>query len=178
MTDIEPTRTERLILREFTLEDWQAVHQYGSDPLVMRGLLLPPNTVDMSREVVEQFVSYQSAKPRTQIELAITMATTGALIGAGGVRINLAAQPGSFNGLCIGARLLGTGIRYRGSSRDPQDRIRDSGRPSSDWNRRHGEYRQHKGVRETRHDQRRYAQTELLVTTSRCLAGYIPLCHS
>ena len=87
MTTIEPIQTDRLILREFTMDDLPAVHQYGSDPEVMRGLLLLPNSEDRSREVVEDYVAYQAEEPRTRFELAITLAATGKLMGAVGIRI-------------------------------------------------------------------------------------------
>ncbi len=87
MTTIRPVETDRLILREFTVDDWLALHLYGSDPEVMKGLLLLPNSEEYSREVVNQFISYQHEEPRTRCELAITLASTGELIGASGVRV-------------------------------------------------------------------------------------------
>ena len=87
MTIVSPIHTDRLILREFTSADWPAVHQYASDPEVMRALLLLPNNEDKSREVVEEFVARQEEEERTLFELAITLATSGELIGASGIRI-------------------------------------------------------------------------------------------
>ncbi len=87
MTPISPIETGRLILREFSADDWPALHLYGSDPEVMRWLHLLPNSEEHSREVVEQFISYQSEEPRTRYELAITLASTGELIGGTGIRM-------------------------------------------------------------------------------------------
>ena len=87
MTTITPVETDRLILREFTVDDWPALHLYGSDPEVMTWLHLLPNSEERSREVVNRFISYQHEEPRTRYELAITLASTGELIGASGVRI-------------------------------------------------------------------------------------------
>ena len=69
------------------MDDWSAVHQYGSDPEVMKGLSLFPNTKDRSREVVDDYVAAQTQEPRTRYELAITLAGTGELIGGAGIRI-------------------------------------------------------------------------------------------
>ena len=46
-----------------------------------------PNSEERSREVVNQFVSYQREEPRTRYELALTLADTGELIGGSGIRI-------------------------------------------------------------------------------------------
>lgn len=87
MATIRPVETGRLILREFSEHDLPAVHAYGSDPKVMAGLLLLPNTEEKSREVVTEFISYQSEEPRTKYELAIELASTGELIGGSGIRM-------------------------------------------------------------------------------------------
>ena len=87
MTIIRPIETERLVLREFTMDDWQALHLYGSDPVVMKWLHLLPNSVERSREVVEQHISSQHEEPRTRYELAITLASTGELIGSSSIRM-------------------------------------------------------------------------------------------
>ena len=90
MSAIEPIATGRLVLREFVLHDWPALHLYGSDPEVMGGLLLPPNSAEDSRDVVQRCMAYQDEEPRTRYELAITLATTGELVGGSGVRITSA----------------------------------------------------------------------------------------
>ena len=87
MTIIRPIETERLVLREFTMDDWSALHLYGSDPEVMKWLHLLPNSVERSREVVEQHISCQHEEPRTRYELAITLASTGELIGSSSIRM-------------------------------------------------------------------------------------------
>ena len=114
MTTIRPVETDRLILREFTVDDWLALHLYGSDPEVMKGLLLLPNSEEHSREVVNQFISYQHEEPRTRCELAITLASTGELIGASGSQGSVAQKQRGLHGLRAAQRLLGKGVRHRG----------------------------------------------------------------
>ena len=87
MTTIRPIETERLVLRDFTTDDWSALHLYGSDPEVMKLLHLLPNSVERSREVIEQHISCQHEEPRTRYELAITLASTGELIGSSSIRM-------------------------------------------------------------------------------------------
>ncbi len=87
MTIIRPIETERLVLRDFTTDDWSALHLYGSDPEVMKLLHLLPNSVERSREVIEQHISCQHEEPRTRYELAITLASTGELIGSSSIRM-------------------------------------------------------------------------------------------
>ena len=87
MTRIEAIRTDRLTLREFVREDWPSLHLYGSDPEVMTWLHSLPNTEEHSQVVVDRFISYQSEEPRSRYELALTLSSTGEIIGGSGIRM-------------------------------------------------------------------------------------------
>ncbi len=87
MPKVSPIHTQRLLLREFIMDDWPAVHHYGSDPDVMKGLMLPPNTGERSQEVVKEIVAHQVENPRNRYDLAITLATTREVIGSASIRL-------------------------------------------------------------------------------------------
>ena len=87
MTAFLPIRTARLVLRDFTPEDASAVHRYGSDPEVVRHLPWGPNTWRDTQDFLRRKVGNQCADPRRAFDLAVTLASGGELIGAGGVRI-------------------------------------------------------------------------------------------
>lgn len=73
--------TERLILREFHLSDWPAVHLYASDPTVVARLTWGPYSEKESRKFVEDVVFRAKCAPRTHYELAVTLRGSGQLIG-------------------------------------------------------------------------------------------------
>lgn len=77
----------RLLLRDFTLEDWQDVHAYASRPEVCRFQAWGPNTSEESRAFVERVVALAQASPRTGFHLAVVFPPTGRVIGAGGLDI-------------------------------------------------------------------------------------------
>jgi [ribosomal protein S5]-alanine N-acetyltransferase len=80
-------RSPRLLLRDFTLEDWQDVHAYASRPEVCRFQAWGPNTPEESRAYVEGVVALAQARPRTGFHLAVVFPSTGTVIGAGGLDI-------------------------------------------------------------------------------------------
>ena len=45
-------QTERLVLREFNEDDWRAVHEYASDPKVVRYMDWGPNTQEETLSLI------------------------------------------------------------------------------------------------------------------------------
>jgi len=78
--------TERLVLREFTENDWPAVLAYQRDPRYLRFYEWTGRTPDQVRGFVDMFVVQQQETPRTRFQLAVTLKTTGRLIGNCGIR--------------------------------------------------------------------------------------------
>jgi RimJ/RimL family protein N-acetyltransferase len=76
-----PIRTRRLIAREFGPGDFDAVHAYGSDPLVTRFMFFGPRTPDETRAYLARMIATQDRQPRTTWELALIQAADGRLIG-------------------------------------------------------------------------------------------------
>ncbi len=77
----------RLLLRDFTPEDWQDVHAYASQPEACRFQAWGPNTPEESRAYVEEIVRLSQARPRTGFHLAVVFPPTRTVIGAGGLSI-------------------------------------------------------------------------------------------
>lgn len=80
-------KSARLLLRDFTLEDWQDVHAYASQPEVCRFQAWGPNTPDESRAYVERIIALAQVRPRTGFHLAVVFPPTETVIGAGGLDI-------------------------------------------------------------------------------------------
>jgi RimJ/RimL family protein N-acetyltransferase len=77
-----PVRTPRLILREFSPADLDAVHSYSSDPRVTRYLFFGPRDHDGTAEYLEGLLLSQLEVPRTRFELGVQEIASGMLIGA------------------------------------------------------------------------------------------------
>jgi RimJ/RimL family protein N-acetyltransferase len=78
--------TERLILRDFVKEDWQRVLEYQSDPLYLRYYEWTGRTPGAVQELVGWFLDHQKQTPRIKFQLAVTLKSTGQLIGNCGIR--------------------------------------------------------------------------------------------
>jgi len=80
-----PLRTERLVLRDYVDEDFEAVHAYGTDPEVVRFMAWGPNDEAATRDFLTRTIAATHAIPRTSWELAVTLAETGELVGGCGL---------------------------------------------------------------------------------------------
>lgn len=78
---------ERVTLREFTLDDWRAVHDYASRPELCRYLAWGPNTEAETQAHVAGAILAAPAQPRTIYRLAAVLTESGRLIGDGGLEI-------------------------------------------------------------------------------------------
>jgi RimJ/RimL family protein N-acetyltransferase len=86
MVEISPLiRTERLDLRDFRPEDFEAVHAYGSDPLVTRYTSWGPNTEEDTQNFLGFMAAEAAEQPRRNYTLAIVDRASGTLIGGCGV---------------------------------------------------------------------------------------------
>jgi RimJ/RimL family protein N-acetyltransferase len=65
--------TPRLILRELTESDFEAVHAYASDPEVSRYMDWGPNSDADTREWLAAALAQQGADPRVEYELAMVL---------------------------------------------------------------------------------------------------------
>jgi RimJ/RimL family protein N-acetyltransferase len=66
-------KTKRLILRDLEEADWQAVHEYASDPEVVRYMDWGPNTEDETTEFIRRAIASQKERPRRNFTLAIVL---------------------------------------------------------------------------------------------------------
>ncbi len=82
-----PIETARLVIREFTEQDWETVHIYGQDPEVCRFVDFGPNTVNESKGFVKMALDCQTQNPRKAFELAVVLKESGLHIGGCAIRI-------------------------------------------------------------------------------------------
>lgn len=86
-------RTERLVLREFRLDDEAAVHHYGSDEEVTRYLTWGPNSQADTTAYLQRVALEKSREPRTSFTLAVTT-LDGELVGVVNLIVVDAASTG------------------------------------------------------------------------------------
>src|SRR5262245_18650600 len=86
--NIMKLETERLILRDFLKDDWQAVLDYQSDPLYLRYNAWTERTPESVQEFVGWFLNQQLQEPRIKFQLAIILKSNNQLIGNCGVRMD------------------------------------------------------------------------------------------
>lgn len=76
-----PLKTRRLIIREYTDEDWQAVYDYIKNPAYWKFQAGEPPTEERVKALIQWAVREQKLSPRINYYLAATEAQTGDLIG-------------------------------------------------------------------------------------------------
>ncbi|GIP37964.1 N-acetyltransferase [Paenibacillus sp. J31TS4] len=80
--------TERLILREFALEDVAAVHSYAGNPLVAAHMIWGPNTEQETFAFVCRTIEMREREPRVDYELALERKEDGVVIGGCGFHLS------------------------------------------------------------------------------------------
>jgi [ribosomal protein S5]-alanine N-acetyltransferase len=73
--------TERLLIRDFTDADFDAVYAYGSDPEVVRYLPFPPSTPERTREHLARCQRLAHQQPRQWYDMGMVLNATGQVIG-------------------------------------------------------------------------------------------------
>lgn len=90
-------QTPRLSLRAFTVDDYDAVHAYASDPLVTRYTAFGPNTPEQTRGFLQFVADESSPEDRANYSFALVHKQTDKLIGSCGlVRSHLSGPQYSF----------------------------------------------------------------------------------
>jgi ribosomal-protein-alanine N-acetyltransferase len=78
--------TERLLLRDYKVEDWERVHIYGSDPDFSKYELWGPNTLEDTHKFLAEMVQQSETHPRYKFDIAVCLKESELLIGGCGIR--------------------------------------------------------------------------------------------
>ncbi len=78
-------KTKRLILREFETDDFLSVHEYASKLDNVKYMVWGPNDEKATELFINDCIQYQSKSPRLHYDFAVTLKTTGKLIGGCGI---------------------------------------------------------------------------------------------
>ena len=79
---------DRLILRDFVEEDWRDVHQYDSDPEVVKYMPFGPNTEQDTKALIAKNIGFQKAQPRTVYIFAIIDKQDSKVIGSCSIELS------------------------------------------------------------------------------------------
>ena len=81
-------RSERLFLRDFRDDDFEAVHAYATDLDVVRYMSWGPNSETETQDFLKRAQSNVAIDPRIEFELAVIREESGELIGGIGLHVN------------------------------------------------------------------------------------------
>lgn len=101
--------TDRLILREFEERDWEAVHEYASDPEVVRYMNWGPNAEDETRNFIQRAIAKASQDPRTGYDFAAVLKEEDSLIGTCGIYLRGLPAREAEIGYCFNPRFWARG---------------------------------------------------------------------
>jgi len=73
--------TERLLIRDFIEDDFDAVYAYGSDPEVVRYMVFPRSTPEATRVHIAHSISQAAEEPRRSHNLGVVLKATNQVIG-------------------------------------------------------------------------------------------------
>lgn len=80
--------TERLELRPFEENDFEAVHSYAGNLDNVKYMIWGPNSEDETRKFIVEAIEKWRGDPVTQYDFAIILKDTGRLIGGCGIYLN------------------------------------------------------------------------------------------
>ena len=78
-------QTSRLSFRDFTIEDYDSVHAYGSDPEVTRYTAFGPNTPEQTKGFLQLVAGESAQAERANFNFALVHKQTNKLIGSCGL---------------------------------------------------------------------------------------------
>lgn len=102
-------RTKRLVLRDLNEADWQAVHDYASDPEVVRYMDWGPNTEEQTENFIQRAIASQKEQPRRNYTLAIVLEVENRLIGSCGLNVSNPDNQEGWIGYCLNRHFWGRG---------------------------------------------------------------------
>lgn len=105
-----PIETERLLLRDFVIDDWAAVQMYASDPEVVRFVEWGPNTESDTKTFVNYAIGLSKQDPRSSYELAVELRKEKKLIGVSSIHISHETNREGWIGYCFNKQYWGRGM--------------------------------------------------------------------
>jgi len=99
--------TDRLFLREFEEADFPSVHEYASNPEVVRFPEWGPNTQEDTRTFIRNAASRQTDDPRDRYDLAVVRRQSNALVGGCSIKVWSRRHRSGYIGCYLNRRFRG-----------------------------------------------------------------------
>jgi RimJ/RimL family protein N-acetyltransferase len=99
--------TKRLILRDYSETDIDDIHEYGSDPEVVKHMPFGPNTHEDSQNYLNEVIVKQKEEPRIDYAIAVELKSEDKLIG--GCRVNKVSEREAHLGYILNQNYWGNG---------------------------------------------------------------------
>lgn len=93
--------TNRLLLRDLVIEDFNQVHEYAAMPEVVRYMEWGPNTKDDTRHFLQESIDLNSKSPRLDFELGVVLKSENRIIGGGGIHVSNRPNNEGWIGYCF-----------------------------------------------------------------------------
>jgi [ribosomal protein S5]-alanine N-acetyltransferase len=106
--------TERLLLREFVLDDFEAVHRYAADPEVTRFTDWGPNDHQATLMFLNEVRASAASDPRSRYALAVVRPDLGELIGS--IELQVGNDGHGMLGYVLARRSWGNGYATEAAS--------------------------------------------------------------
>jgi ribosomal-protein-alanine N-acetyltransferase len=101
--------TQRLLLRDLKKTDAHPVHDYASDPEVVRYMDWGPDNLDETATFIKKALEEQNEQPRYHYTLAIEQKTDQKLIGSCGLHVSNPGNREGWIGYCLNRQSWGKG---------------------------------------------------------------------
>lgn len=109
--------TERLVLREFTGDDFAAVYEHRSDPEVVRYMVWEPNSDSDTLAFLDRARTQAAADPRVAYTLGVIEKDSGQLVGGIDLGRNGPDSHQGALGYCFAKSAWGRGIATESARR-------------------------------------------------------------
>jgi RimJ/RimL family protein N-acetyltransferase len=106
---MEVIMTKRLMLRDFEKGDWKSVHDYASDPEVVRYVDFGPNSEEDSKFFTQKALDQQNEQCRKNFTLAIVLKAKNAFIGGCGIYVSNSDNREDYIGYVLNRNFWGQG---------------------------------------------------------------------
>ena len=99
--------TERLVLRDYTMDDLEVEYHNNTDPELFKYMPFGPGTLEGTKERIDRMIKKREQDPRTDFDVAVTSKKTMELIG--GCRLNKVSDIEGHVGYKLARRYWGKG---------------------------------------------------------------------
>jgi len=94
-------RTPRLIIRDYTIEDFSGVHEYARDPETVSFMTWGPNSEEDTLNFIDLAISQQTINPRLNYHFAAVFPGTEQIIGGCGIHVRSPKKRTAEIGYCF-----------------------------------------------------------------------------